>query len=129
MTQDDPSNLEHADQNQDSDDQAEEVESGEAEVAGAGQDKDLPQQRPSTKNEMSKLRERFQNTMKLVAHLYHDVSLKDEFRMVACATRAYMIEYSETFEAQKTSQVGFKVWKSMFFFMFGSSQFQIIIIG
>ena len=53
---------------------------------------------------MQKLRDRFENSMKLVAHLYKDISLRDEFRMVSIATKSFMVEYSKTLEQQKISQ-------------------------
>jgi len=46
---------------------------------------------------MQKLRDRFENSMKLVAHLYKDISLRDEFRMVSIATKSFMVEYSKSF--------------------------------
>ena len=60
--------------------------------------------RPENKSELQKLRERFQNTVKLTSHLYHDLSLRDEVRMVSIACNPYMVEYSETLRLQKLSQ-------------------------
>ena len=63
-----------------------------------------PKFRPTSKTELQKLREGFQNTMGFVSHLYRDVSLKDEFQIVYIATSAYLEEYSDTLAAQKESQ-------------------------
>lgn len=60
--------------------------------------------KPENKSELQKLRERFQNTVKLTSHLYHDLSLRDEVRMVSIACNPYMVEYSETLRLQKLSQ-------------------------
>ena len=60
--------------------------------------------RPQTKTELQKLRERFQNTMKLVAHLYHNLDLKDEFQMVSIACAPFMREYTSMLECQKLGQ-------------------------
>ena len=92
--------AQQSDQDQDVDIEAEAPED-------AGQDggeEPGPNVRPTSKNELQKLREGFQNTMGLVAHLYRDVSLKDEFQIVYIATSAYLDEYSNTLAAQKESQ-------------------------
>ena len=85
---DDPSNLEANGSDQGSHDEAapEDVEhaAGDADQLPAGED------RPMSKGELQKLRERYSNTLHLVSHLYHDVSLKAEFRIVAGATKAYL---------------------------------------
>ena len=60
--------------------------------------------KPGTKQEMDSLRARFSNTLRLVAHLYHDRSLQEDMRMVSCATLPYMREYSAALAMQKESQ-------------------------
>lgn len=70
-------------------------EGGENQADGEEQPKQ--HERPATRGEMQKLRDRFENSMKLVAHLYKDISLRDEFRMVSIATKSFMVEYSKSF--------------------------------
>lgn len=68
-------------------------------------DQEIPEEfhdRPQTKSEMQKLREKFENSMKLVAHLYHDLTLRDEMRMVFTAVTPYMKGYSKALEDQKS---------------------------
>ena len=72
---------------------------------GEGVDEAEPQNnRPVNKSQLQKLRERFQNTVKLVAHLYCDKSLQDDLRMVSSACGPFMKEYSESLELQKKGQ-------------------------
>ena len=54
----------------------------------------------------AKLREHFSNTLALVAHLYHDLSLRYELLMVSSATKPFLNAYSESLEAHKQSQAG-----------------------
>lgn len=63
-----------------------------------------PELRPQSKEDLQKLRERFENTMGLVSHLYHDLDLKDQFYMVYIASQPYMTEYSNMLVCQKKSQ-------------------------
>lgn len=111
---DDPSNLDAngSDQGSDHEAEAEDLEDGAQAAADAAGDNpgEIPagMDRPGTKGELQKLRERYSNTLRLVSHLYHDVSLKAEFRMVAGATRAYMKEYATMLDAQKHSQARLK---------------------
>ena len=65
-----------------------------------------PPRAPQTKSELSKLREHFSNTLALVAHLYHDLSLRYELIMVSSATKPFLNAYSESLEAHKQSQAG-----------------------
>ena len=51
-----------------------------------------------------KLRESFPNTVAVCAHLYKDLSLRDDLRMVATATRFFMTEYSDVLSVLKMSQ-------------------------
>lgn len=74
-------------------------EGGEGEVEAEPQNN-----RPENKSQLQKLRERFQNTVKLVAHLYCDKSLQDDLRMVSSACHPFMKEYSEVLELQKKGQ-------------------------
>ena len=60
--------------------------------------------KPQTKAALGELRQKHENTMRLVAHLYHDRTLQDEFRIVAAASRSYMREFSETLHRIKQSQ-------------------------
>lgn len=63
-----------------------------------------PEFRPQSKDALQKLRERFDNTMGLVCHLYHDLDLRDQFYMVYVASEPYMTEYSNMLACQKKSQ-------------------------
>lgn len=65
--------------------------------------------KPQTKKELQELRAKYDNTVRLVAHLYHDRSLQDEFRLVAAACRPYMIEYEDTLRQARLSQA----WEDM----------------
>lgn len=99
----DPSNLDG-----DSGPEGGEAERGEGDDDSNGDEAEAdnpPTEQPQTKSQLQQLRERFANTMKLVSHLLHDVSLRDDFRLVHTACYPYMLEYSETLEAQKKSQV------------------------
>lgn len=69
-----------------------------------GEPENPQKDRPESKSELQKLRERFQNTVKLTSHLYKDLSLKDDLRMVSIACHPYMVEYSETLRLQKLSK-------------------------
>ena len=60
--------------------------------------------RPSTRAEMSKLHDQYKNTLHLVSLLYHDISLRDEMRMVSLATHAYHEEYSLSLVVQAEGQ-------------------------
>ena len=54
-----------------------------------------PGARPKTRQEMNELRGNFANTTNLVAHLYHDVELKDSLQLVHVAVHPYKLEYSD----------------------------------
>ena len=84
--------------------EAEEGEEGD-DSNGEAEAVNPPTQKPQTRGQLQQLRERFANTMKLASHLLHDVSLRDDFRLVHTACYPYMLEYSETLDAQKKSQV------------------------
>ena len=58
--------------------------------------------RPTTKAAMQELRDRFGNTLALTAHLYHDLDLRDECRMVYIATLPYLHEYTGGLASQKS---------------------------
>ena len=58
--------------------------------------------RPQNKKELASLRTRFQNTMHLVAHLYHDLTLRDDMRMVYYAAFHFKKEYSYMLQQQKS---------------------------
>lgn len=60
--------------------------------------------RPTTKKELNALRDRFKNTLYLCAHLYKDVSLRDDLRMVVVAVMPYLNEYSTVLDELKASQ-------------------------
>ena len=79
---------------------------GEDDEGGEGQEEEggVQNNRPENKSQVQQLRDRFQNTVKLVAHLYCDRTLQDDLRMVSSACRFYMKEYSETLEQQKQGQ-------------------------
>ena len=62
--------------------------------------------KPQTKAELSKMIQKFQNTLHLVAHLYHDRDLQDELRLVASITKPYLDEYVAALDHQKSGQVG-----------------------
>ena len=64
--------------------------------------------RPSTKKEMDKIRERYENTLHLCAHLYKDISLRDDMRMVATAVAPYLTDYTTMLETLKKSQDWFE---------------------
>ena len=61
-----------------------------------------PEQRPTSRADMKKLHEQFQNNMAMVTHLYRDLALKDELRMTFIAVEPYMNEYSQTLRCQKS---------------------------
>ena len=67
-----------------------------------------PASRPTSKKEMNALRERFQNTLHLCSHLYKDLALRDDLRMVVNAVRPYLREYSHVLEVLKDSQDRFQ---------------------
>lgn len=73
-------------------------------VSAAADDSQVADHRPTTKGELQKLREQFENTMRLVSHLYSDISLRDDLRMVAVATHAYHEEYSFSLKKQSKGQ-------------------------
>ena len=90
---------------QDSDDEF--GQGSEEEHQAAGGDAAAPEaagEPPQNKVELQELRDQYENTMALVTHLYHDTSLRDQFRMVSIGTRSYLDEYSDTLEKQKVSQ-------------------------
>lgn len=60
--------------------------------------------KPTSKTELQALRQRYTNTMHLVHHLYKNIDLRDDIRMVACAVYWYMHEYTTTLDDQKKSQ-------------------------
>lgn len=62
--------------------------------------------RPFDKTTLQQLRERFDNTLCLVAHLYHDLALRDDCRMCYIATKPYMDEYNFSLECQKSQDCG-----------------------
>ena len=64
-------------------------------------------ERPETKAELDKLRARFKNTMRLVAHLFHDRSLQVDLRLVGVAAFPFMREYTESLELMKAGQAWF----------------------
>ncbi|CAL1138956.1 unnamed protein product, partial [Cladocopium goreaui] len=65
----------------------------------------VAREKPTSKKELASLRERFQNTLHLCGHLYRDLSLRDDLRMVVNAVRPYLAEYSTVLSALKESQV------------------------
>ena len=60
--------------------------------------------RPQTKNQTQQLRDKYQNTIRLVAHLFHDRGLQAEMRMVAAACRPLLVEYTAMLQTLKTGQ-------------------------
>ena len=70
---------------------------------GAGPQR-VAREKPTSKKDLVALRERFQNTLHLCAHLYRDLSLRDDLRMVVNAVRPYLTEYSSVLSALKKSQ-------------------------
>lgn len=91
-----------------SNDEDEEMHEEHDDATGPGQQTKMGQgqgrHRPGTQKEMGKLRESFKNTVALCAHLYKDLSLRDDLRMVATATRFFMTEYSDVLHVLKMSQ-------------------------
>lgn len=93
-------------QSDDDDDADEEMHEEHDDATGPGQQTKIGQDRhrPGTQKEMGKLRESFPNTVAVCAHLYKDLSLRDDLRMVATATRFFMTEYSDVLSVLKMSQ-------------------------
>ena len=58
--------------------------------------------KPSTKTALQALREKYGNTMKLVSHLYKDLTLRDDMRMIACGIHWFLVEYTSALEQQKS---------------------------
>lgn len=71
--------------------------------AGAGEDNPAVL-RPKTRAELNQMRQRFENTMKLVAHLFHDLSLQTDLRMVSEAAKPLMEEYSKSLKQMSLGQ-------------------------
>lgn len=82
--------------------------------AGPGDTGDLSavDTRPGTRAELNKLRARFANTMRLVAHLLHDLTLQTDLRMVSLLAKPYMDEYAGDLHKMKMGQAGLAVIKS-----------------
>ena len=60
--------------------------------------------RPKTRADLQKLRGNHENTLRLVAHLYHDRSLQTSMRMVYEACSPFIREYTATLQDLKHSQ-------------------------
>ena len=58
--------------------------------------------KPTSKAALQKLREQYSNTMQLVAHLYKDLTLRDDMRMVALAVGPFLEEYKRVLAEQKS---------------------------
>lgn len=72
---------------------------------GEPDEAEVPKLRPQTKQELSALRGRFENTMHLVAHLYHDLTLRDDMRMVYYAAFHFKREYFQMLQQQKSQDL------------------------
>ncbi len=60
--------------------------------------------KPTSKSELNQLREKYDNTLHLCAHLYKDLSLRDDLRMVYVAVKPFLDEYSNVLTTLKESQ-------------------------
>ena len=69
-------------------------------------DNHVENMRPGTRAELNRLKARFQNTMKLVGHLFHDRELQSDLCMVGAASHWYMHEYSASLEQMRKGKDG-----------------------